>query len=411
MALGLEGIRILETATVYAAPMAGRLLADWGADVVKVEHPIRGDILRGIQNTSVGTSGTRAGKVIETPIDYDAENHNRNKRSMTLDLSKKRGQEVMHKMLATADVLLSNFRDREMKKFNLEWETLTKINPRLVHANLTGYGKDGPDKDLPGYDFLTFWARSGLLHVLMKPGMDPLITPLAVGDRMTGAIMALGIMTALFTRERTGKGQQVDASLLNTGVYGITCDIGGSLVTGKDNQQVDRKDVLNVLATFYQSSDGRWLRLGITQTDLYWSKFCQAIERTDIENDPRFISYESRIKNRADLFRIVETAFNARPFAEWKARLDKAGLPWGPVMSLPEVTNDPQTRANKFFDSYDHPTYGHIEMVAPPVKLSETPVNIRMPAPVFGQHTEEVLLEHGYTWEDIEQLRNAKVIA
>ncbi len=407
----LEGITILEAATAFAVPMAGRLLADWGAEVIRVEHTIRGAYLRDVQNSAFGKSGARAGRIIQTDVDYDMENHNRNKKSIALDLSTGRGQEILYRMIAKADVFLSNFRDREIKKFNLEWDTLQQINPRLIHANLTGYGKCGPDKDLPGYDFLTFWARSGLLHILMKPSAEPLVTPLAIGDRFAATILALGIMTALFVRERTGLGQQVDTSLFNTGVFAIACDIGGSLITGQDLQQCDRKDVLNVLSTFYQTKDGRWLRLGIGgQSILYWTRFCQAIGRPDIEKDPRFASHELRLTNRSALFRIVEEAFLSRTLAEWKIRLNKAALPWGIVQNLPEATSDPQARANGFFDSCEHPTYGHIEMVAPPVSLSRTEATIRMPAPVFGQHTEEILLRYGYTQQEIKQLRAEKVI-
>jgi len=411
MALGLEGIKIVETATVFAGPMAGRLLADWGAEVIHVEHPVRGDIARGIRESSVGSAGIRAGRIIQSDILYDTENHNRNKRSMTLDLSREIGQKVMHKLLKEADVFLSNFRPRELKKFKLEYDSLSRLNPRLICAHVTGYGRKGPDQDAPGYDFLTFWARSGLLHVMLKPDMAPVITPLAVGDRLTGVALVGGIMAALFVRERTGVGQEVDVSLFNTGVFAITGDVGGALVTGQDLQQVDRKDVLNAVATFYQTKDSRWVRLGMTQADPYWSRFCRAIEREDLEHDPRFSSYEPRIQNHVALFNILEEVFLSKTLAEWKVRLTEAGLPWAPVQSLPEVIADPQARSNDFFDAYDHPTYGRIELVANPIKLSKTPATIRMPAPEFSQHTEEILLEHGYTWDAIEKLKQEGVIA
>ena len=155
--LALEGIRIVETASVFAGPMAGRLLADWGADVIHIEHPIRGDIARGIKESSVGIAGMLGGKAIQSEINYEGENHNRNKRGMSLDLSQQRGQGILYKLLSEADVFLSNFRSRELKKFKLEYETLSQLNPGLIYASVTGYGRKGPDEDTPGYDFLTFW--------------------------------------------------------------------------------------------------------------------------------------------------------------------------------------------------------------------------------------------------------------
>ncbi|MFC2071456.1 CaiB/BaiF CoA transferase family protein [Chloroflexota bacterium] len=409
MAFGLEGIKVVDTTTAIAGPMAGRLLADWGADVIHIEHPLRGDIARGPRGNQ--TAGQQAGRVLVSDINYIAENHNRNKRGMTLDLSQEGGREIIYKLLEKADVLLVNFRPRELKKFKLEYETLSQLNPRLIQANLTGYGRKGPDKDAPGFDYLAFWARSGLLHVLLKPGITPLITPGGMGDRMSALALALGIMTALYVRERTGVGQEVDVSLFQTGVFGITADIGGALVTGQDLQQLDRKDVVNAVLTFYQTKDGKWLRLGLGQPDPYWSRFCQAIEREDIEHDPRFESFVPRIDNHVALFKILKEVFLARTLDEWKVRLTGVGLPWDPVQTLPEVIADPQARANDFFTSYDHPTYGRIEVVANPIKLSKTPETIRMPAPEFGQHTEVVLLEYGYTWEDIERLKQQGMIA
>jgi crotonobetainyl-CoA:carnitine CoA-transferase CaiB-like acyl-CoA transferase len=410
-ALTLEGIKVIETATVMAGPMAGRLLADWGADVIHVENPIRGEIIRSIQDSSVGIAGALGGKAIQSDINFEAENHNRNKRSITLDLSLEGGRKIMYKLLEKADVFLSNYRPRELEKFKLEYPTLNELNSKLIFANVSGFGRKGPDKDAPGFDFLAFWARSGILHELLKPGLEPLITPRAMGDRMTALALACGIMTALFLRERTGIGQEVDVSLFNTGVFAITSELGGSLITGEDLQQVDRKDMLNAAATFYRTKDGRWLRLGLVQTDPYWSRFCGALGREDLEHDPRFDSYVPRIENHEALFNILEKVFLTKTLEEWKDRLTEAGLPWGPVQNLPEVIQDPQARANDFFDTYNHPTHGPLELMGNPIKLSKTPSTVRRPAPEFGQHTEEVLLEYGYTWEDIEGFNHEGIIA
>jgi len=250
-----------------------------------------------------------------------------------------------------------------------------------------------------------------MLHLLQVPGTHPSQPPLGLGDNVTGLALACGIMTALFIRETTGVGQEVDVSLFQTGVYALALDIAGSLVTGQDRQQVDRQDIANALVNSYRTKDGRWLFLGVSQVDLYWSTFCRAIERKDLEYDPRFASFEPRIENHVALFHILEEVFLSKTLGEWKIRLDNAGLPWAPVQNLPEVTADPQARANDFFVSYDHPTYGRIEVVANPIKLSKAPSKVRMPAPELGQHTEEVLLEYGYTWEDIARFKEQGVIA
>jgi crotonobetainyl-CoA:carnitine CoA-transferase CaiB-like acyl-CoA transferase len=330
---------------------------------------------------------------------------------MTLDLSQENGQKVLYRMLGKADVLLMNFRPRELKKFNLEYSALSRINPGLVYANVTGYGRKGPDQDLPGYDFNAFWARTGILRVLLTPDMVPPTTPMALGDRVAALAFACGIMTALFLRERTGTGQEVDVSLFNTGVFVNASDIGGALVTGQDRQNVDREDLGNVLLGSYKTKDNRWLRIAVNQPDRYWSKVCAALGLAYLEHDPRFNSFESRIENHITLFKILEETFLTRTLDVWKVRLTSAGLPWAPVASLPEVISDPQARANDFFAAYDHPTYGLIEIVANPMHLSKSPAAVRRPAPEFGQHTEEILLENDYTWEDIAWFKEQGVIA
>jgi crotonobetainyl-CoA:carnitine CoA-transferase CaiB-like acyl-CoA transferase len=406
MSLAFEGIKVIEAATVFAAPMAGRLMADWGADVIHVEHPVRGDSSRSPQ-----FAGIVGGRVIMSDVDYVIENFNRNKRSMTLDLSHELGRNIIYTMLEKADVLLSNFRPRELEKFKLEYETLVKINPRIICANLTGYGSKGPDRDLPGFETTGYFSRSGIHHVIQMPGTRLAQMPVSFGDNVAGLALVYGIITALFARERTGVGQEVDVSLFSTGVYALSYDIAAALVTGQDRQPVERKDVTNVLANYYETKDSRLLFLGIAQPDVYWSRLCQAIEREDLEHDPRFASFEAKIANHVLLFDILEEAFLARTLEEWKTRLSEAMIPFAPIQTFPEVISDPQARANEFFIAYNHPTYGNMEMVANPVKLGGNTAPVRLPAPEFGQHTEEVLLEYGYTWGDIEQFKEQGIIS
>ena len=403
--LALEGIRVVEVTGWAAGPMAGRFLADLGADVIHVEHPVKGDAFRYYQ------TGILPDWVIKSDINYTWENYNCNKKSITIDLAQEGGREILYKLVKNADVFLNNVRPRDLKKFGAEYDTLSRLNPRLIHASITGYGKKGPSKDLPGFDVTGFWARAGITNMLKSPNQPPPTPRVAFGDNIAGMAAAFGIMTALFTRERTGIGQEVDVSLYSTGVFVLTYDTAGTLASGQDFQQHERRDLLNALQNYYQTSDGRWICLSIAQPDPYWSSFCRAMEREDLEHDPRFESFEAKMENHTALFDIVNEAFLSKTLAEWTERLDKAEVPWAPAQRQTEVIADPQARANDFFVSIDHPTYGPIELVASPIKLSKTPSTIRTPAPEFGQHTEEILLEHGYTWQDIEQFKQQGTIA
>ncbi len=394
MAVGLEGIKVVEMAAVTAGPMATRLLSDWGADVIHIEQPVRGDMA-----------------AIMPDIDYAVHNYNISKRAMTLDLFQEGGREILYKLVKKVDVFLTNFRPCELEKFKLEYETLNQLNPRLIYGSVTGYGKKGSGRNASSYEHTGYFTRSGILHVLQVPGTHPPQPPLGFGDNIAGLCLACGVMAALFIRERTGVGQEVDVSLFQTGVFTHFSDIAGALATGQDRQQSERKDTANAMVNAYQTKDGRWLRLEVGQPDLYWSRVCQVIEREDLEHDPRFATFEPRIENHAALFGILEEVFLSKTLDEWKVRLNEAGLPWDAVQNLPEVISDPQARANDFFVSLEHPTYGRIEVVANPIKLSKTPASVVKPAPEFGQHTEGILLENSYTRGDIARFKEQGVIA
>jgi len=398
MPLALEGITIVELAQLAAAPMAGRLLADLGAEVIHVEHPIRGDTWRSLM-ASQGDSPS---------VNWNWENYSRNKKSISIDVSSEGGKRIIHKLIEKADVFLTNMRPLEVEKFGLDYENLSRVNSRLIYACLTGFGKLGPDKDEPGYDHTAYWARSGIAHMMLPRNIPPDCRLGAFGDNFGGMALAFGIATALFVRERTGQGQEIDVSLFHTGVYQLSFHIAQALIDGQDQQRVERTDMPNVLMNTYQTKDGRWILLAILQPDRYWPNLCRAIEREDLENDPRFDSFETRINNHMALLNILDEVFRAKTLEEWKVRLD--GIPFAPVQSLPEVIHDPQAVANEIFVSFDHPTHGPISMVASPVKFSKTPATVRAPAPEFGEHTEEILLECGYTWEDIEKFKHDGVI-
>ena len=435
MAYALEGIRVVDVSQVAAVPMCARHLADFGADVVHVEHPVRGDSWRIFQKgQGTGTNG------VESEINYNWENFNRNKRSLALDLAHEGGQQILYKMVEKADVFVTNLRPFELERYNVQYQTLKAINPRLVYASLTGYGKKGPGKDDPAYDTTAYWSRSGIPHRLKAHGVATPSYTAAFGDNVAALGLAFGITMSLYVREKTGVGQEVDMSLFHTGIYQMGFDIAGTLVTGRDcddwaldRYQDDeeklkrrnelqaavreamaplsdffRENIPNPLSGLYETKDGRELTFVILQPDLYWAKFCKAIGREDLEDDPRFNSFEARKENCTALYRIFRDAFKTKTLEEWRPRLKE--LPYSLKQNLVEVINDPQARANDFFVPIDHPTYGRIEVISNPVKLSETPATIRMPAPEFSQHTEEVLLEYGYTWEDIARFKEQGII-
>jgi crotonobetainyl-CoA:carnitine CoA-transferase CaiB-like acyl-CoA transferase len=402
----LEGYKILDVSQVAAVPIASRHLADFGADVIHVERLVTGDSWRGFQ----ARPGRPGGWGNPSDINYIWEDYNRNKRSLALDLGKSGAQEIIYKLVESTDIFLTNLRPFEIEKFGVQYEMLSRINPGLIYGSLTGYGKKGPDKNYPAYDSIAYWARAGVGYVLGTPDAPP-VADGTIGDNIAGLALAFGIMLALFHREKTGVGQQIDSSLLHAGVYQMSSYLAGTLITGRDYSEwrnIAREKNPNPLAQSYQTKDGRWILLAAIVPDRYWSKLCQAIEQIELEHDPRFETFELRAANCKTLFYLLENAFKSRTLDEWKARLTE--IPFSPFQNFIEVVNDTQARENNCFIPFEHPNYGHIEVVANPVNLSHTPASIRMPAPELGQHTEEILLEHGYTWEDISKLKDQGII-
>ncbi len=403
MKSGIEGIKVIEAASAVAVPMVGRLLADWGAEVIHIDQTARG----GLMHRPPATKDTRR---IAADFDYVEQNINCNKRSIALDLAQQEGLDILYKLLESADVFVSNFRPRELEKFKLEYETLKKINPRLICANLTGFGRRGPQNNEPGFGPTAGDSRSGLLHILQVPGSEPVQTPIAYADFITGMTLAYGIMTALLIRERIGISQEVDVSLFNSLVFVLASDIAGTLVTGQDRQAVSRKNRNTPLLNIYRTKDNRWLYLMMSRQDVYWPRFCRALEHQEWENDPGLNPCNPEKHDAKLLFDALEKTFPTRTLDEWKPRLTEVGFPWAPIQNLPEVIKDPQAEANDFFAPLNHPKHGSIKVVANPAKLSQTKEKTKMPAPRFGENTEEVIRELGYTSEEINKLKEKRII-
>lgn len=404
MKLALEGIRVVEIAQFAAAPATGALLADWGAEVVKVEHPGRGDGLRGVMSGSLSTSS-----LPNASFNYVFETENRNKKSVAVDFGHAQGQEIVRKLVGKSDVFLSNLRPYEIERYGFGHDSFSRSNPKLVYASLTGYGREGPDKNAPGFDQSAFWARSGLSNLLSEPGEAPPWPPQGFGDHTTAITMASGILLALLVRERTGIGQQVDVSLFGTAVWALSYATQAALTTQKDIKPRGREEG-NPLANLYKCGDGKYIALAMIQADRYWAQFCKAIERPDLEHDARFASMALRWQNSATLVGILDKQFVVKGREEWARKLTEFKCVFSLVQSSTEVVSDPQAASAGCFTDFNHPSLGPIRVLANPVKLSQTPASVRIPAPEVGQHTEETLLGLGYEWEDIVKLKEEKVI-
>lgn len=404
MSKGLEGIRCIEVGGVAAMPLAGMLMSTWGADVIHVEPPGRGDLQRSLIKNRL----SRTGNV--PPVNYLWEHVDRNKKSIAIDVGTPAGQAILHKLVALADVFLNNLRPYELEKFNLTYEVLSRINPRIICANLTGYGQHGPMKNIGGYDSVAFWARSGVMSLTHEEDNSPHHSRPAYGDSTTSISLFAGIMAALYIRERTGQGQEVSTSLFNAGIWSMGFDICDCLATGLDAEPTRRRTVFNPIRNHYQTRDNRWIMLGMTNAQQYWPTFCQVICRPELENDPLYATFEARAENAEELVIIIENIFRGKTYAAWIEVLSKTKLIWGPVMTPLEVTRDDQAWANDMFVTWDHPRHGPFRMINNPINLSKTPAEFKTRAPDLGEHTDQIMRDLGYSGEDIASLRKAGTI-
>lgn len=404
MVKGLEGIRVIEVGGAAAMPLAGQLMASWGADVIHVEPPERGDMMRTLLREGSG------GWVKPHEINFLWEHMDRNKKGIAIHIGSPVGQSILKRLIAGADVFLNNLRPYELEKFNLTYSVLAEANPGLIFANLTGYGREGPEKNTGGYDSVAFWARSGVMDLLHEPGDAPNISRPGYGDAVTTLCLLAGITTALLIRERTGVGQEVDVSLFNTAVHVLGFDILSCLTTGEDAFRPRRTAMGNPIRNLYPTKDSRWVMLGMTNAQYYWPAFCKAVEKPELEHDPRFATLEARARNAAELVAILDDVFRARTYADWIAILSSNKLVWSPVKTPLEVTRDEQAAANEFFVEWDHPRYGRIKVLNNPIKLSKTPAQIRRKAPDLGEHTDQILREVGCSEEEIAEWKKTGVI-
>lgn len=403
MAMALEGIRVLDWTQFQAGPVAGMLLGDLGADVIKIEERTGGDLGRGV----VATGGKAFASVQRNPY---FEIGNRNKRSVTLDLRKEKGRDIMYRLAEKSDVFLHNFRQKAVEQLGLQYEALSRLNPRLVYAQVSGWGPKGPDKDDPGFDPAAL-GRSGLWSLITEPGRDFQWPQGGYADQMGAFTAAYGILAALIAREKTGRGQRVDASILGGISHLIAYPLTFHTLWDMPMTFIPRKNQWNPLYNQYKCSDGRWIAIVLLPPDKYWPALCRATGIEHLEKDPRFNSMMARATNASELIAILDERMATKSSEEWAAILRAGGLIFGRINTLEEFAADPQAVANDYVTSYDHPLWGKVRVAGFPVGYSETPCRIRREAPEFGQHTEEVLMEVlDYTWDDIGRLKDEEVI-
>ncbi|MCL0102067.1 CoA transferase, partial [Dehalococcoidia bacterium] len=313
------------------------------------------------------------------------------------------GQEVVREIANRSDVLVTNLVPRRQERYGLRYEDLESSNPRLVYVSLTGYGMDGPERDRLGFDYAGFWSRAGLNSVMGEP--DGVLTnprP-GQGDQTTAIAMAAGVGFALFEREKSGKGQRIDCSLLHTGMWTIAADMVAAYHSKKAVKKVSRKAARTPLSNPYCAGDGKWMQIGVG--DRFWSQLCRILDAPELEHDPRFDNPERRERNSHALIELLDERFATHPREYWAERLEAEQGIWAPVQTLDEVVSDPQVEANGYIEPLGQIEQGQYGVVAIPMKFQRTPPQPRGPAPEIGENTEEVLLDLGYSWDQILELK------
>jgi crotonobetainyl-CoA:carnitine CoA-transferase CaiB-like acyl-CoA transferase len=397
MAGPLTGIKVVELGVWVAGPSCAAVLADWGAEVIKVEPP-EGDPFRGL--------GAAFGMTMNPPFELD----NRGKRSIALNLDIEDARYVLGDLIDNADVFVSNMRPRALEKLGLSYDKLKQTNPRLIYCQLTGYGPDTPEANRAAYDVGAFWSRAGVAASLTPAGGDPPLQRGGMGDHMTGANGAGAVAAALFHRERTGEGQRVAVSLTRIGMYMMGWDGNSQLRANPPyTPPVDRYHAPNPIINSFQDREGRWFWLLLLQGDRHWPDLLRAIEAPELAKDERFNSIPGRRENAEELVARLDDIFKKRPLGEWGPILDREDVWYAPVQTTAEAILDPVIRAAGAIITLESPE-GPREQIATPVDFYGTPVEPTSWPPELGQDTETILLEYGYDWDRIAALKELGAI-
>lgn len=391
----LEGIKVLDFSRALAGPYCTMLLADMGAEVIKVEAPGTGD-----------DSRAWGPPFIEGESAYFL-SINRNKKSISLNLKSKDAKEIINRLIKKADVLLETNRPGAMERLGLDYDNVKKINPQIIYCSISGFGQTGPYRERPGFDQV-LQGMGGIMGITGEPGGPPIKVGVAVTDIATGMFAAIGILTALFHRERTGEGQMIDASMLDGQVSWLTYQAGRYLTSGEVPEKVGSGHPLIVPYQAFKAQDA-YINIAVGNDNL-WQKFCEATGLQHIANDPKFATNGQRVKNRAEVVDIISKVIATKTMDEWLEILDKAGVPCGPIYTIDRIFSDPQVLARNMLVEVDHPKCGKIKVTGVPIKFSKTPGEIKSPPPTLGQHNEEILKELGFGDSDIEKFKADKTI-
>jgi formyl-CoA transferase/CoA:oxalate CoA-transferase len=395
-ALPLANLVVLDVSQILAGPACAMVLADMGAEVIKIEPPGSGEISR--------TMGT---------IFYAGESStflslNRNKKSLALNLKMEAGRKIFLQLADRADVVVENFRPGVAERLGIGWSVLSARNPRLIYCAISGYGQTGPYRDLPGVDPL-LQARSGMMSVNGEPDGRPLKFAMPVPDFNAAMLGAYGIMVALYHRERTGQGQRVEVSLLDAAVFGLIPREWDYFATGQPPARLGGRHHQLAPYETYRCADGRFIFVGVLN-DAMWPRFCTAIARPDLRDDPRFSTNAARVAHRWELEAALDAHFPTRDAAAWLAALQEQDVLCAPVNDFAEALSDPQVLHNEMVVSVEHPVGGPIKVLGVPVKLSATPGSVRTAPPRLGADAQDVLARLGYSTADVARLRSEGVI-
>ncbi len=402
MAGALDGIKVLEAGAFFQTPSAACVLGDLGADVVKIESRQGGDPGRGWIDLM-----RPAGQRVER--NYLFEFCNRNKRSIALDLQHAEGREIIYRLVRESDVFMHGFRAETVERLGLTYETLYPYNPRLIYAEASGFGSKGPSAGKPGFENAAM-AMAGVLYEVGEPDMPPQRFVSGIGDETGATMLVQAILAALFARERTGVGQKVETSLLGSLVALTKCPLSSVLMAGVEFPRRLRSKTGNALYNHYQCGDGKWIVLCMVQADKYWSTFCKVMKIEELEKDPRFSDMTARSQNAEAMVSILDDLFATKTRDEWLKIMETEDLIYGGVQTPTEASIDTQILQNDYIVEWEHPTYGPGRVVGFPWKFSETPPSLRRRVPELGEHTEKILLEVGYGWEDIARLKAREII-
>jgi formyl-CoA transferase len=393
MALPLAGIRVVEIASFVAVPAAGALLADLGAEVVKVEVPW-GEIFR-------HSRPKLAGFVHDFPAGPPFQMDNRGKRSLAIDLALPQAREALSKVIARADMVITNVLPERLVKYQLDPERLRAERPELIVGRVSGYGADGPRADDPAFDYTAFWALSGLMDSMRDPASPPAWMRPGVGDHSAALALVAGLLAALRTRDAGGGGQVVDVTLQHVGYYINGNDTAYALVTDELPPRHDRRAPRNPLWNHYPCQGGRWLFLVMIDSDRYWPSLCRALDREGLATDPRFGDAIGRFKHARELVALLDDLFAERSLEAWGETLSRERLIWAPMRTLDEAIHDANARETGVFATVEHPQFGRFRTVAPPIRLSAQPMPGTAVAPLLSADTAAVLREAGVDEETV----------